>query len=96
MKQKNTAIYLYLFLILCLVAVQDGKIRRLEAKRPEIIYKVDNAGSGLAGIVTGKEFDGKRYTITVSGYGKFLVNKEQYESLKVGDGIPDYLKKRGN
>lgn len=96
MKQNNTAIYLCLFLILCLVAVQNGKIKRLEARRPEIIYKVDNAGSGLAGIVIGKEFDGNRYTITVSGYGKFLVTKEQYESLKVGDDIPEYLKKRGN
>lgn len=95
-KNSNTLIYLCLFCLLYLIAEQADKIKRLEARRPEIIYKVDNAGSGLAGIVTGKEFDGKRYTITVSGYGKFLVNKEQYESLKVGDGIPDYLKKRGN
>ena len=86
MKKRDTTVYFFLFLILCLVAVQDGKIRRLEAKRPEIIYKVDNAGSGLAGIVIGKEFDGNRYSITVSGYGKFLVNKEQYDRAEIGKG----------
>lgn len=86
MKKRDTTVYFFLFLILCLVAVQDGKIKRLEAKRPEIIYKVDNAGSGLAGIVTGKEFDGERYSITVSGYGKFLVNKEQYDRAIIGKG----------
>lgn len=96
MKQKNTAIYLYLFLILCLVAVQDGKIRRLEAKRPEIIYKVDNVGGMMAGQITDKEIIEGRYTVTAGAYGKFLVTKEQYENLKVGDQIPDYLKKRGN
>lgn len=86
MKKRDTTVYFFLFLILCLIAVQDGKIKRLEARRPEIIYKVDNAGSGLAGIVTGKEFDGERYSITVSGYGKFLVNKEQYDRAIIGKG----------
>lgn len=85
-KNSNTLIYLCLFCLLYLIAEQADKIKRLEAKRPEIIYKVDNAGSGLAGIVIGKEFDGKRYTITVSGYGKFLVNKEQYDRAIIGKG----------
>lgn len=96
MKQKNTAIHLYLFLILCIVAVQDGKIKRLEARRPEIIYKVDNAGGMMAGQITDKEIIEGRYTVTVGAYGKFLVTKEQYEAIKVGDQIPEYLKKRGN
>lgn len=96
MKQKNTAIHLYLFLILCLVAVQDGKIKRLEARRPEIIYKVDNAGGLMAGQITDKEIIEGRYTVTAGAYGKFLVTKEQYENLKVGDEIPEYLKKRGS
>lgn len=96
MKQKNTAIHLYLFLILCIVAVQDGKIKRLEARRPEIIYKVDNAGGMMAGQITDKEIIEGRYTVTAGAYGKFLVTKEQYEAIKVGDQIPEYLKKRGN
>ena len=82
MKQKNTSIYFFLFLILCLIAVQNGKIKRLEARRPATIYYVDN----MAGVVTGKEFDGERYSITVSGYGKFLVNKEQYDRAIIGKG----------
>jgi hypothetical protein len=86
MKQHNIFIYLCLFCLLYLIAEQADKIKRLEAKRPEIIYKVDNAGSGLAGIVIGKEFDGNRYSITVSGYGKFLVNKEQYDRSIIGEG----------
>lgn len=96
MKQKNTAIHLYLFLILCIVAVQDGKIKRLEARRPEIIYKVDNAGGMMAEQITDKEIIEGRYTVTAGAYGKFLVTKEQYEAIKVGDQIPEYLKKRGN
>lgn len=85
-KNSNTLIYLCLFCLLYLIAEQADKIKRLEARRPEIIYKVDNAGSGLAGIVIGKEFDGNRYSITVSGYGKFLVNKEQYDRAIIGKG----------
>lgn len=85
-KNSNTLIYLCLFCLLYLIAEQADKIKRLEARRPEIIYKVDNAGSGLAGVVTGKEFDGNRYSITVSGYGKFLVNKEQYDRAVIGKG----------
>nr|DAX41173.1 MAG TPA: Protein of unknown function (DUF1372) [Bacteriophage sp.] len=82
----NTFVYLCLFLLILCISSQANEIKRLKAKRPEIIYKVDNAGSGLAGIVTGKEFDGNRYTITVSGYGKFLVNKEQYDRAEIGKG----------
>lgn len=85
-KNSNALIYICLLCLLCLIAEQRGDIQRLEARRPEIIYKVDNAGSGLAGIVTGKDFDGERYSITVSGYGKFLVNKEQYDRAEIGKG----------
>ena len=49
----------------------------------------------MAGKVTDKEIIEGRYTVTAGAYGKFLVTKEQYESLKVGDDIPSYLKGRG-
>ncbi|EQC72247.1 Phage protein [Streptococcus sp. HSISS2] len=39
---------------------------------------------------------GKLYTIDCGAYGKFLVSKEQYDSVNVGDDIPSYLKERGN
>lgn len=62
-------------------------------KAPIIIYKVDNAGSGIHGKISDKEIIEGRYTVTVGSYGKFLVSKSQYESLKVGDDMPEYLKK---
>lgn len=65
-------------------------------KQPIIIHVADNAGGMMAGQITDKEIIEGRYTVTSGAYGKFLVTKEQYESLKVGDEIPEYLKKRGN
>lgn len=60
-----------------------------------VIHKADNA-VGLHGKVTGKSMVGKLYTIDCGAYGKFLVSKEQYDSLNVGDDIPGYLKERGS
>lgn len=65
-------------------------------KQPIIIHVVDNAGGMMAWQITDKEIIEGRYTITAGAYGKFLVTKEQYESLKIGDSIPEYLKKRGS
>lgn len=65
-------------------------------RQPVIIYTVDNAGGVMVGQITDKEIIEGRYTVTAEAYGKFLVTKEQYESLKVGDEIPEYLKKRGS
>lgn len=78
----NTFVYLCLFLLILCISSQANEIKRLKAKRPATIYYVDN----MAGVVTGKEFDGERYSITVSGYGKFLVNKEQYDRAEIGKG----------
>lgn len=60
------------------------------------IHRVDNAGSEMYGKVTGKEKINDLYTIDCGAYGKFLVNKEQYDSVNVGDDIPSYLKERGS
>mgnify|MGYP003092297410 FL=1 len=78
----NTFVYLCLFLLILYMSNQANEIKRLKAKSPATIYYVDN----MAGVVTGKEFDGERYSITVSGYGKFLVNKEQYDRAIIGKG----------
>ena len=47
-------------------------------------------------IVTHKEEANGRYRVTIRHYGKYLVNKEQYESISVGDDMPDYLKRKEN
>ena len=73
----------------------ERQVAELKAK-PAIIYQVDNAGGVMVGQITDKEIIEGRYTVTAESYGKFLVTKEQYESLKVGDEIPEYLKKRGS
>lgn len=59
------------------------------------IHKADNAVE-LHGKVTGKSMVGKLYTLDCGAYGKFLVSKEQYDQVNVGDDIPSYLKGRGN
>lgn len=59
-----------------------------------LIHKADNVVD-LHGKVTGKSMVGKLYTLDCGAYGKFLVNKEQYDSVQVGDDIPSYLKGRG-
>lgn len=59
-----------------------------------VIHKADNAVE-LHGKVTGKSMVGKLYTLDCGAYGKFLVTKEQYNSVNVGDDIPGYLKGRG-
>ena len=71
---------------------QSVRIKELEQKQPIIIHKADNAGAEMHGRITGKEVIDGRYTVTAGPYGKFLVTKEQYEALEVGDEIPDYLK----
>ena len=59
------------------------------------IHKVDNVGAEMHGKVAGKSMVGKLYTLDCGAYGKFLVSKEQYDSVQVGDDIPSYLKGRG-
>lgn len=59
------------------------------------IHKVDNVGAEMHGKVTGKGKINDLYTIDCGAYGKFLVSKEQYNSVNVGDDIPSYLRGRG-
>lgn len=71
--------------------------RQLKTQQPKIIiHKVDNAGADMVGKVTDKEIIEGRYTLTVGAYGRFLATKEQYDSVAVGDDVPDYLKGGGN
>lgn len=59
--------------------------------KPIIVYKADNA-TVMHGKITGKEMVGKLYTIDCGAYGKFLVSKEQYDSVQVGDDIRGVIK----
>ena len=71
----------------------EQQVEELKNRKPVIIYQVDNAGGELIGTVTDKAVVDGHYTVTIVAYGKFLVTKEQYESINVGDDAPGYLKK---
>ncbi|MFM0714221.1 DUF1372 family protein [Streptococcus suis] len=102
MKENDSLVIVTLCLVVALfAAVAEVKILREQVKRLEeretvIIHKVDNAGGEMVGTITDKEIIEGRYTVTAHAYGKFLVTKEQYETIKVGDPIPEYLKRRGS
>lgn len=91
----NTALCMLCFVI-GVVLGNVAPVNPQPKKQPIIIHVVDNAGGVMTGQITDKEIIEGRYTVTAGAYGKFLVTKEQYEAIKVGDQIPEYLKKRGN
>ena len=66
---------------------QMDRIRDLEEKRPMIIYKVDNAGAEIFGKVVEKGRHGKLYMLTIRDYGVFVVTKDVYEKVTVGDEV---------
>ena len=69
----------------------EKQVAELKAK-PAIIYQVDNAGSAMVGKVTGKAIVDGKYTLDCGVYGRFLVTRELYESVNVGDEIPEELR----
>lgn len=66
---------------------QSIQIKKLEEKRPIIVYKADNQGTEIKGKVVHKEKIGDMHTITIKNYGIFVVTKEVYDMVKVGDEV---------
>lgn len=66
---------------------QMNRIAELEAKRPMLIYKADNQGAEIKGRVVHKEKIGDLYTITIKNYGIFVVTKEVYDKVRIGDEV---------
>lgn len=66
---------------------QMSRIAELEAKRPVVVYKADNQGAEMFGKVVEKGRHGKLYTLTIRDYGIFVVTKEVYDTVKVGDEV---------
>ena len=66
---------------------QMDRIRDLEEKKPMVIYKADNAGAEIFGKVVEKGRHGKLYTLTIRDYGMFVVTKEQWEKVRIGDEV---------
>ena len=63
---------------------QSIHIKKLEEKRPIVVYKADNQGAEIFGKVVEKGRHGKLYTLTIRDYGVFVVTKEQWEKVKIG------------
>ncbi|KIS17988.1 MULTISPECIES: DUF1372 family protein [Streptococcus] len=78
------------------VTILRKQVVQLEARKPVVIYQVDNTGGNLVGKVTDKSVVDEHYTVTIGVYGKFLVTKEQFDNINIGDDAPDYLKHRGS
>lgn len=66
---------------------QSIHIKKLEEKKPMVIYKADNQGAEIFGKVVEKGRHGKLYTITIRDYGVFVVTKEQWDKVKVGNEV---------
>lgn len=105
MTKKENFVYLLFFIAVFHVIVfgfkivnQEQEIERLKNQPKMIVYEAKGAGGVIdrTGTVTAKNVLEGRYTVTINGYGNFLVTKEQYNNLKVGDQIPEYLKGIGN
>lgn len=94
MKHKDLTIATILLLVS--LAINVTTVLRVVNRPVEaiVVHKADNAVE-LHGKVTGKEKINDLYTIDCGAYGKFLVSKEQYDAVNVGDDIPSYLKGRG-
>jgi hypothetical protein len=64
-----------------------GRIAELEKNKPLVIYKADNVGAEIFGKVVEKGRHGKLYTVTIRDYGIFVVTKDVYDKVKVGDEV---------
>ncbi|MCK3891975.1 DUF1372 family protein [Streptococcus suis] len=89
-------IVITLFAAVTEVKVLREQVKRLEEREMVIIHKVDNAGVTMVGKVTRKDIIDGRYYVEIGAYGKFLVTKGQFETINIGDDIPDYLQGRGS
>lgn len=95
-KKRDNQLGIATALLLISLAINVTTVLRVVNRPVEaiVVHKADNA-TVLHGKITSKEMVGKLYTLDCGAYGKFLVNKEQYDSVNVGDDIPNYLKGRG-
>lgn len=66
---------------------QMDRIRDLEEKKPMVVYKADNQGAEIFGKVVEKGRHGKLYTVTIRDYGIFVVTKDMYDKVKIGDEV---------
>nr|WP_306538650.1 DUF1372 family protein [Streptococcus danieliae] len=69
----------------------EQKVDRLEMSQTQL--RQAYTGLTVGKVVDKQEKDGK-YTLTVSGYGNFLVSEKTYENVQIGDEMPKEIRKR--
>ncbi|HGA1413462.1 TPA: DUF1372 family protein [Streptococcus suis] len=100
MKENDPLILVTLCLVIALFAavtevkVLREQVKRLEEREMVIIHKVDNVGVTMVGKVTGKDIIDGRYYVEIGAYGKFLVTREQFHEIEIGQEMPEWLKGR--
>lgn len=96
-RKRDSQLTIATILLVVSLAINVTTVLRVVNRPVEaiVVHKADNA-TVLHGKITGKEMVGKLYTLDCGAYGKFLVSKEQYDSVQVGNDIPSYLKGRGS
>lgn len=95
-RKRDNQLTIATILLLVSLAINVTTVLRVVNRPIEtvVIHKADNAVE-LHGKVTGKSKIKNLYTLDCGAYGKFLVSKEQYDSVNIGDDIPSYLKGGG-
>nr|DAI03673.1 MAG TPA: Protein of unknown function (DUF1372) [Caudoviricetes sp.] len=95
-RKRDNQLTIATILLLVSLAINVTTVLRVVNRPIEtvVIHKADNAVE-LHGKVTGKSKIKNLYTLDCGAYGKFLVSKEQYDAVNVGDDIPSYLRGRG-
>ena len=103
MQNKKEVIAEILFLLLSFSAVFFGlwtihtnhRIDDLEQTR---MYRVYDAGglTSTVGKVTGKTLTGNKYTLSIGGYGKFIVTHDVWQKAVVGGDMPEEVRQKVN
>lgn len=98
---KETALFgvwimtMFIFVIILHFGIQlhelEQKVERLEMSQVQLRQMY--TGLTVGKVVDKQEKDGK-YTLTIAGYGNFLVSEKTYEEAVLGADMPDEVKER--
>ncbi|MBF0700128.1 DUF1372 family protein [Streptococcus danieliae] len=89
-------VWIMLVFIFFIQLYQGIQLNELEQRlqRTELAQRyIHNPKTTVGKVVQKHEKDGK-YTLVVAGYGNFLVSKETYENVQVGDEMPGEVTER--
>ncbi|MBF0844911.1 DUF1372 family protein [Streptococcus danieliae] len=84
---------MFIFFIQLYQGIQLNELEQ-RLQRTELAQRyIHNPKTTVGKVVQKHEKDGK-YTLVVAGYGNFLVSKETYENVQVGDEMPGEVTER--